>query len=58
MIDRFGCKQIYVAGSLGIATALAVLTLISQMSHFRGGIVLALILTYLAFFASCIGPVF
>jgi MFS transporter, SP family, arabinose:H+ symporter len=28
------------------------------MGHFQGGIVLALILMYLAFFSSCIGPVF
>jgi sugar porter (SP) family MFS transporter len=58
MIDRFGRKPLYIAGSLGMAGALALLTLISQMGRFQGGTVLTLILIYLAFFASCIGPVF
>lgn len=58
MIDRFGRKPLYIVGSLGMAAALTLLALASQMGRFQGGIVLVLILVYLAFFASCIGPVF
>jgi MFS transporter, SP family, arabinose:H+ symporter len=58
MIDRFGRKPLYVLGSLGMAGALLALTAISWSGHFRGAIVLVLILTYLACFASAIGPVF
>ncbi len=57
-IDRFGRKPLYVIGSLGMAAALIVLTAVSALGLFKGWIVLVLILTYLAFFASCIGPVF
>jgi MFS transporter, SP family, arabinose:H+ symporter len=57
-IDRYGRKPLYIVGSLGMAAALALLAAAALTGHFRGGIVLALILTYLAFFDSCIGPVF
>ncbi len=57
-IDRFGRKPLYIAGSLGMAAALILLTTISGLGLFRGWMVLALILCYLACFASCIGPVF
>ena len=58
IIDRFGRKPLYIIGSIGMAVALALLVVISEMGQFRGILVLVLILTYLAFFASCIGPVF
>jgi SP family arabinose:H+ symporter-like MFS transporter len=58
VIDRFGRKPLYVIGSLGMATALIGLTVICSLGLFQGWVVLMLILTYLAFFASCIGPVF
>jgi MFS transporter, SP family, arabinose:H+ symporter len=58
MIDRFGRKPLYVIGSLGMATTLIGLTIICSLGLFKGWIVLVLILAYLAFFASCIGPVF
>lgn len=58
VIDRYGRKPLYIAGSLGMTVALALLTLAAVTGHFQGVIVLALILTYLAFFAACIGPVF
>lgn len=57
-IDRYGRKPLYIVGSLGMAAALALLACAVLTGHFRGPIVLALILTYLAFFDSCIGPVF
>ena len=57
-IDRYGRKPLYITGSLGMALTLVALVLTVVTGHFRGGIVLALILLYLACFASCIGPVF
>ncbi|MGA2351210.1 MAG: sugar porter family MFS transporter [Terracidiphilus sp.] len=58
VIDKYGRKPLYLAGSLGMALSLLGLVIAVLTDHFHGPIVLALILTYLAFFASCIGPVF
>ncbi len=58
MIDRYGRRPLYIAGSLGMAFTLLLLLITAVMGRFHGPIVLALILTYLAFFSSCIGPVF
>ena len=58
MIDRWGRKPLYIVGSLGMAVTLLLLSLTVMMGHFHGLIVLLLILTYLAFFEACIGPVF
>jgi sugar porter (SP) family MFS transporter len=58
VIDRFGRKPLYIVGSVGMCASLIVLTIVSHLNLFQGWIVLVLILTYLAFFASCIGPVF
>ncbi len=58
LIDRYGRKPLYIVGSLGMTAALMALAGAVVMGHFEGGMVLALILTYLAFFCSCIGPVF
>ena len=58
MIDRYGRKPLYIIGSLGMAAALMLLAVTVLTGRFHGATVLVLILTYLAFFASCIGPVF
>jgi sugar porter (SP) family MFS transporter len=58
MIDRYGRKPLYIVGSLGMASALLLLVVTVLAGRFQGPIVLALILAYLAFFSSCIGPVF
>ena len=58
VIDRCGRKPLYIVGSLGMALSLALLVVTVLTGHFHGALVLALILTYLAFFAACIGPVF
>jgi SP family arabinose:H+ symporter-like MFS transporter len=57
-IDRYGRRPLYIVGSLGMAVALAALTISVILGHFSGPLALVLILAYLAFFASCIGPVF
>ncbi len=58
LIDRYGRKPLYIVGSLGMTFALVALAVAVMLGHFQGGIVLLLILLYLAFFSSCIGPVF
>ena len=58
VIDRYGRKPLYIVGSLGMAAALLLLTLAVLTGRYHGATVLVLILVYLAFFASCIGPVF
>lgn len=58
VIDRYGRKPLYIVGSLGMTLALAGLLTAVLAGHFHGVLVLVLILMYLAFFASCVGPVF
>jgi SP family arabinose:H+ symporter-like MFS transporter len=58
IIDRYGRKPLYVVGSFGMAFSLTGLMITAMAGHFYGSIVLAFILTYLACFSSCIGPVF
>jgi len=58
VIDRFGRKPAYLVGSVGMAVALAGLLIASATDQFTGWRVLGCVLLFLAFFASCIGPVF
>ncbi len=58
VIDRYGRKPLYIAGSLGMAAILTLLAAAVAAGHFQGTVVLILILGYLAFFSACIGPVF
>ena len=58
VIDHHGRKPPYILGSLGMTAALLGLMAAAASGHFTGGLVLSLILIYIAFFASCIGPVF
>jgi SP family arabinose:H+ symporter-like MFS transporter len=57
-IDRYGRKPLYIIGSLGMTAALVLLMSAALMAHFQSAAVLFYILGYLAFFSSCIGPVF
>jgi SP family arabinose:H+ symporter-like MFS transporter len=57
-IDRYGRKPLYIVGSLGMMLCLSGLLISVVTGHFYGLTVLALILGYLAFFCSCVGPVF
>jgi SP family arabinose:H+ symporter-like MFS transporter len=58
VIDRYGRKPLYIIGSLGMTAALVLLTSAVLMGRFHNATVLVYILAYLAFFSSCIGPVF
>ncbi len=58
VIDRYGRKPLYIVGSFGMAASLLALIVAVLADKFHGPVVLALILTYIAFFAACIGPVF
>jgi MFS transporter, SP family, arabinose:H+ symporter len=58
VIDRYGRKPLYIVGSTGMALTLSCLSVAVAAGRFHGELVLVLILTYLAFFASCVGPVF
>lgn len=58
VIDRHGRKPLYITGSLGMMLALCGLLAAVVAGHFHGVLVLLLILLYLAFFSSCVGPVF
>lgn len=57
-IDRYGRRALYIVGSLGMAVALLSLMTVVITGQFRGLVVLLLILGYIIFFCSCIGPVF
>ena len=57
-IDRYGRKPLYIIGSLGMTGSLVVLMWVVLTGRFQSVVVLVYILVYLAFFASCIGPVF
>ena len=58
VIDRYGRKPLYIIGSFGMAAALVLLALSALLYGFHTSAVLIYILGYLAFFSSCIGPVF
>ncbi|MGB6746281.1 MAG: sugar porter family MFS transporter [Terracidiphilus sp.] len=58
VIDRYGRKPLYIVGSLGMAATLGALMTAALTGAFHGGLVLVLILAYLAFFCACVGPVF
>jgi SP family arabinose:H+ symporter-like MFS transporter len=58
IIDKFGRRPLYVVGSLGQSLTLLCLSILDFSGNFKGTAVLVIIVVYLAFFSSCIGPVF
>jgi SP family arabinose:H+ symporter-like MFS transporter len=58
LIDRWGRKPLYQLGSVVMAATLGALAVLSSFGAFHGIWVPLLVMTYLAFFACCIGPVF
>ena len=57
-IDRYGRKPLYIVGSIGMTAALALIIGMLAAGRFDGGLVVGLMALFIAFFASCIGPVF
>ena len=57
-IDSYGRKPLYISGSAGMGLCLLAMVWAVLSGHFYGNVVLFLILSYLACFAACIGPVF
>lgn len=58
IIDRYGRRPLYIIGSAGMTVALLGLTIAGIVGHFSGLTVLLLIILFLIFFSSCVGPVF
>jgi len=58
VVDKFGRRPLYIVGSLGLAMTLLCLSILDFTGNFKGIPVLIIIMVYLAFFSSCIGPVF
>ncbi|MDV6330672.1 sugar porter family MFS transporter [Asticcacaulis sp. 201] len=58
VIDRLGRRPLYIFGSIGMGLTLVALVVAVLTGHFTGMVVLILVVAYLMFFASCIGPVF
>jgi len=58
VVDKFGRRPLYIIGSLGLALTLLCLSILDFTGNFKGIPVLIIIMVYLAFFSSCIGPVF
>ncbi len=57
-IDRYGRKPLYIVGSTGMAVVLFIVVIALTLGHFDAGVLLGLMALFIAFFASCIGPVF
>jgi MFS transporter, SP family, arabinose:H+ symporter len=58
VVDKFGRKPLYLIGSAGMTIALGVLAYLNWVGKGVGLPVIIICVVYLAFFASCIGPVF
>lgn len=57
LIEKTGRRRLYLIGSMGMAITLSLLA-ISFYFHMEGIFTLICIMLFLAFFSSCIGPVF
>jgi sugar porter (SP) family MFS transporter len=57
-IDRYGRKPLYIVGSLGMSFALLMVVFELAAGRFDGATMLGLMALFIAFFSSCIGPVF
>jgi SP family arabinose:H+ symporter-like MFS transporter len=57
-VDKLGRRRLYLIGSVGMTFTLAFMSFGFYTGHMHGVIGLVLILAFIIFFASCIGPVF
>ncbi|MFC2125357.1 sugar porter family MFS transporter [Bacteroidota bacterium] len=58
IVDKVGRRPLYIIGSSGMSATLLGLAILGFSGNFEGLPVLILIVLFLMFFASCIGPVF
>jgi len=58
IVDKVGRRPLYIIGSSGMSVTLLGLTILGFTGNFTGLPVMILIMMFLMFFASCIGPVF
>jgi SP family arabinose:H+ symporter-like MFS transporter len=58
LVDKYGRRLLYIIGSAGMTVSLGGLAIAGITGHFLGIIVLMLIVLFLIFFSSCVGPVF
>ncbi len=58
LIDRAGRKLLYLIGSAGMAISMLFLSIAFSVEGMDGIIVLLLMILFIMFFSSCIGPVF
>ena len=58
IVDKFGRRPLYIIGSAGMSVSLFGLTIAGFLGMFQGVLILVLIIIFLVFFSSCVGPVF
>lgn len=58
LIEKAGRRILYLVGSAGLTIILLLIVVFSYFGMFTGNIALWLIISFIAFFAACIGPVF
>ncbi len=57
-VDKLGRRKLYLTGSIGMTFTLTFMSIGFRTGHMHGVVGLVLILAFILFFASCIGPVF
>lgn len=58
LIDRAGRRKLYIVGSSGMLLSMVLFSIAFSIEGLDGYFILVLMFLFLAFFASCIGPVF
>jgi len=58
LIERAGRRRLYLIGSGGLTCILTTIVIMDLFGEFRGPMALLLIMGFVAFFSSCVGPVF
>jgi len=58
LIEKVGRRPLYLVGSSGLTLILITIVLTDIFGNFEGSMALILIMAFVAFFSSCVGPVF